>query len=104
MWLLMKGGGTKSKRHWQEPSAPERESIGTVHPEHRTENIVRWQRRSNRLNLKRQREVHNDCIGPSQQVCPLCEEELKEKNAESLEDLTFCWICGRGFHLSCSGI
>lgn len=103
MRLLMKGGGCKSKRHRQEPFAKGRGSISTVQPENNKSGVVASQRRSRRLNLKRPREAREYCMKSKKESCPLCNEELPV-GKNSFEELISCFICGRQFHIACSGI
>ena len=112
MPLLMKGGGFWSKKHPLEPSCsgrgqdgcPQRGPIKTVQPKVEKSNTAARRRQSSRLNLKRPRDKHEDSISQAMQCCALCTEELEEKNEKTQENLIFCCICGRGFHLACSGV
>ena len=100
----MKGGGCKSRKHQRESSAAETGSNINIQQENRKTKVAVKRRRSKRLNRKRPREAHENRANTERQYCPLCEEELTEKNNQSLEGLIFCRICGRGFHQACSGI
>ena len=101
IWLLMKGGGIEAERTRQEtPAGPG--TTGTLQSDER------WtpgskQRRSERLNLKRPREAREDGVSGSQH-CPLCDDEISQNKTKSMEGLIFCCVCGRGFHLECSGV
>ena len=81
------------------------ESWSPISPLDKT-NRVEGRRRSERLHLKRPRERHENCVGHERQTCLLCDEELTkdDERSGSLQNLIFCRRCGRGFHLSCSGI
>ena len=97
--LLMKGGGSKSKRNRQEHSTLERGSSRIVKPEN-SKGIIARERRSERLNIKRPRVAQEDSTNSKMQYCPLCNEELANKNDVTSKGLIFCRDCGRGFHLT----
>ena len=101
IWLLMKGGGIKAKRTRRETPGGTR-TMGTLQSDERWTPVSK-QRRSERHNLKRPREALDDRVSGSLH-CPLCDDDLCENNTKSKESLIFCCLCGRGFHLECSGM